>query len=189
MMRESLLQKMRQGIDAGLAFPDAAQAAGIPYELVVGALTYDEELRGWFRECKGRTSLIRDEDAHVLPDSKSPRQLKRDTLNIAMGAGLGHRFAEVISNLRPVDEHGNIDLVHTKIALEIGKLCFALFPKEVEQTSVDEASDEPPSESKLMQQLIELRDRKRLQLEEKERAKAARESGGQTLIGHDDVAV
>ena len=185
MMRESLLKKMKKGIDAGLAFPDAAKAAGIPYELVVSALSHDTELRGWFKISAGRKSLIRSQDAHTLPTVRSTMEIKKELTNLIFSSGLGERFAETAAHLQVIDPHtGEFNKEHLAIMFALGKLGFSLLPKENEiaQTEV-EAKVEKRSEQDIMQELITMRE-ERLRLEAgDQRAIQARGTGGRSLEG------
>jgi len=186
-IRESLLKKMRQGIDAGLAFPDAAKAAGIPYTLVLAQLGHNDDLRSWFRECAGRKSMIRAEDANLLPETKHPIQLKHDLVNKLFSAGLGDRFAEAAAHIRVIDpETGSFDKEGMQVLGFFGKFVLNhLLPKETENRH-EEKAPEPlreMSDEELMQELVSRREQ-RLQLQaQADEAKKVRESGGQRLKG------
>jgi len=187
-IRESLLKKFKKGIDAGLAFPDAAQAAGIPYEFVVSALGHDDDIRKWFKMCVGRKSLIRAEDAFLLPETKTTLQLKTETVNLAMAAGLGHRFAEAIAHIRPIDEDGEFNREHMNVLIGMGKLVFGMMPNESHNANREVIEDRnaiPRDEKSVMQELVMLRE-ERLKKEAAEKsAIEARMTGGRSLKGPD----
>jgi|DEB0MinimDraft_10_1074344.scaffolds.fasta_scaffold13900_2 hypothetical protein len=186
-IRETLLKQMRQGIDSGLAFADAAKAAGIPYELVLAQLPHNDDLREWYRECSGRRSLIRAEDADVLPETKNPLQLKHDLVNKLFAAGLGDRFAEAAAHIRVIDpETGEYDKEGMNVLGFFGKFVLNhLLPKETENTN-QEKPPEPVKEltdEQLMQELVKRREQ-RLQLQtQADEAKRVRQSGGARLKG------
>lgn len=187
LIRESLLKEMRKGIDAGLAFPDAAKAAGIPYELVLAQLGHNDELRAWYRECSGRKSLIRAEDAQHLPETKNPLELKHDLVRKVFSAGLADRFAEAAAHIRVIDpETGTYDKEGMQVLGFFGKFVLNhLLPKETENTNQEKAPEplKEMSDEELMQEIIARRE-KRLQLQEKARAaQEVRQSGGRSLKG------
>lgn len=185
-IRESLLRKFKKGIDAGLAFPDAAKAAGIPYEFVLAALTHDEDVRSWYRQAAGRKSLIRAEDAHLLPEVKSTIQIKRETVNLAMAAGLGHKFAEAIAHIRPVDENGEFNQEHMNVLHGFMKSFVAMLPKESDVTNKDageQGTVDELTEEQAMQKLVELREARLKREADERRAIEARSTGGRSLKG------
>ena len=186
-IRESLLKKMRQGIDSGLAFPDAAQAAGIPYELVLAQLGHDNDMRAWYRECSGRKSLIRSEDAGLLPESRSPLELKHEMVRKVFAAGLGDRFAEAAAHIRVIDpETGTYDKEGMQVLGFFGKFVLNhILPKESENTN-QEKPPEPVKEltdDELMRELLERREARLGRQSDAEEAKRVRESGGRILKG------
>ena len=188
-IRESLLKKFKKGIDAGLAFPDAAQAAGIPYEFVLAALSHDDDVRRWYRQAADRKSLIRAEDAHLLPEVKSTIQIKRETVNLAMAAGLGRKYAEAIAHIRPVDENGEFNQEHMNVLHGFMKsfvdcITIAFGLRNVtnkdagEKGTVDELTEE-----QAMQKLVELREARLKREADEKRAIEARSTGGRSLKG------
>lgn len=185
-IRESLLVKMRSGIDAGLAFPDAAEAAGIPYTLVLAALTYDDEMRAWYRECSGRKSLIREADAELLPQVKSPAELRKSMLQKAFAAGLGDKIAETIAHIEPIDpETGDFNKVHLQVLSEFSRHVLSHLPREMDQTNRDGLPEEKRqrTEQEVMQELIALREERMKRETAAQRAIEARSTGGRSLKG------
>ena len=185
-LRESLLVKMGQGVEAGLAFPDAAQAAGIPYELVLASLSYDDDMRAWYRQCSGRKSLIRAEDAQLLPTAKSSMEHKKDTLDLVFAAGLGRKLAEAVAHIEVIDpETGDFNKEHMNVLFAFNKNFMGLLPKESEGIHRDAPPDEAPprTEEIVARELLELRE-KRLAGEAAEKtALETRRTGGRSLTG------
>lgn len=185
MIRESLMKKWIAAHKTGLAFPDSAQAAGIPYEYALAALSHDDDVRKMYREAQGRKSLIRAEDADLIPDTKSTMEIKRDIVNLAMAGGIGNKFAETIAHLKPIDEGGNLNHEHVNVLNAFMKHITSMLPKESENKNQDQEPEEKEqlSEAQAMKLLMEAREARLKKEAAEEKAIEARASGGRSLKG------
>lgn len=165
LIRESLLDKMRKGIDQGLAFVDAAEAAGIPYELVLHRLSHDDEMREWYQEAAGRQSIIRDPEAKILPSDTTPLRVKREFVRKLYAAGLFDKIAELAAHADVTTADGRQILgFYMKYVLK------EVLPKET-ASQVEISKPAEISQLSTQELLRELNDRreKRLGLEDKRR--------------------
>lgn len=179
MIRESLLAKVRQGIESGLAFADAAEGAGVPYELMLAQISHDEEIRKWFLECRGRKSLMKGSDYDILPEARKPIDIKREIIHKLHCAGLVDTIAETAAFIQPVKEDGTIDDNHFRYMKQYMDFMAKVTPSENHNVNKEVASDfSKHSDEDLARILIE-RKMARAELEEKERhAAEVRKSGG-----------
>ena len=74
LIREQRRHDMQKGIEQGLHFVDAADKAGIPYEVAMGAVATDEEFQGWWKLSQDRPRLC------LLYTSPSPRDRTRSRM-------------------------------------------------------------------------------------------------------------
>ena len=184
MIRETLMKKWVAAHKTGLAFPDSAQAAGIPYEYALAALSHDDDVRRMYREAQGRKSLIRAEDADLIPDTKSTLEIKREIVNLAMAGGIGNKFAETIAHLKPIDEDGQLNHDHVNVLNAFMKHISSMLPKESENKNQEkEPEQEQLSEAQAMKLLMEAREARMKREAAEEKAIEARASGGRSLKG------
>ncbi|TFH67053.1 MAG: hypothetical protein E4G90_00290 [Gemmatimonadales bacterium] len=124
-IRETMLTRMRSYIDDGLHYVDAAERAGIPFELALSRITYDEEMREWFQRSKDRPKIESHPQSDLAPDVMSPMQMKHRTLEMLWNAGLFRKTAEMVAMANPDNPQGQAVLltILTRFARDI-------FPKE-----------------------------------------------------------
>lgn len=182
MIRESLLEKMKTAFyDENMAFPDAAEAAGIPYELVLAQIKHDPELKQMFIEGQGRQSLLRSTDTDLLPETRKPIDIKRELLHKLTIAGVPNMIAEVLPFIRPVKEDGSLDHNHMQYLRWIGGDLYVknLLPSEQVTKSVKENDDVSKMSDEELALELKRRMEVREELEEKARlAQLARANGG-----------
>lgn len=185
-VREAVIEKFRKGIEVGgLSFPDAAEAAGMPFELALSQIHQDEDFQRWFQMAKGRKVLAKDESAGFMPDLKSVRQLNEEFIRTALGAGLKERLAETIAHLRPVDDEGRIDGVQFDYLERAANTLARYMPKMNENLNVNQDAKplEKLSDADLMREITARRERRMAAEQQIERARAVRASGGTILEG------
>ena len=85
LIREQRKSDMQRGIEQGLHFVDAADRAGIPYEVAMGAVATDEEFQGWWRLSSDRPRLAVRKN---MVEKQNPMQIKKDFVNKLANAGL-----------------------------------------------------------------------------------------------------
>ena len=141
LIREHRRAKMARGMDRGLHFVDAAEAAGIPYEVAMGSVSVDEEMRCWWRLSEDRPQIGKPKE---MVDRRSPLQIKRDFVNKLADAGLFDKIPEMVSKADPDTPEGK-----EVLGFMVKFLIKDILPKEVaskiehtQKAELTEMSDE-----------------------------------------------
>jgi len=103
LIRERRREVMGQKMAQGMHFVDAAESAGIPFEVAMGAVAIDEEMRGWWRLSEDRPQIGK---ARVMADRRSPLEIKRDFVNKLAAAGLFDKIPEMVEAADPSTAEG-----------------------------------------------------------------------------------
>lgn len=105
LIREARRQEMEQGIDNGLHFEDAAEKAGIPYEVALSASRSPGEFQRWYDLSRNRPRVER----KILPKKHKPKtslQIKSDFVNKLSEVGLFSKIAVMAEMADPHTEEG-----------------------------------------------------------------------------------
>ena len=168
LIREKRKSDMQRGIEQGLHFVDAADRAGIPYEVAMGAVATDEEFQGWWRLSSDRPRLAGRKN---MVEKQNPMQIKKDFVNKLANAGLFEKIPQMVEEADPSTPEGK-----EVLGFMIKYLIKDILPKEVaskvEHTQKEELHQ--LSDEELVKLLHERRDARQLALEEKDRADQAR---------------
>lgn len=168
LIREKRKSDMQRGIEQGLHFVDAADRAGIPYEVAMGAVATDEEFQGWWRLSSDRPRLAVRKN---MVEKQNPMQIKKDFVNKLANAGLFEKIPQMVEEADPSTPEGK-----EVLGFMIKYLIKDILPKEVaskvEHTQKEELHQ--LSDEELVKLLHERRDARQLALEEKDRADQAR---------------
>ena len=168
LIREKRKSDMQRGIEQGLHFVDAADRAGIPYEVAMGAVATDEEFQGWWRLSSDRPRLASRKN---MVEKQNPMQIKKDFVNKLANAGLFEKIPQMVEEADPSTSEGK-----EVLGFMIKYLIKDILPKEVaskvEHTQKEELHQ--LSDQELVKLLHERRDARQLAMEEKDRADQAR---------------
>ena len=168
LIREKRKSDMQRGIEQGLHFVDAADRAGIPYEVAMGAVATDEEFQGWWRLSSDRPRLASRKN---MVEKQNPMQIKKDFVNKLANAGLFEKIPQMVEEADPSTSEGK-----EVLGFMIKYLIKDILPKEVaskvEHTQKEELHQ--LSDEELVKLLHERRDARQLAMEEKDRADQAR---------------
>lgn len=168
LIREQRKSDMQRGIEQGLHFVDAADRAGIPYEVAMGAVATDEEFQGWWRLSSDRPRLAGRKN---MVEKQNPMQIKKDFVNKLANAGLFEKIPQMVEEADPSTPEGK-----EVLGFMIKYLIKDILPKEVaskvEHTQKEELHQ--LSDEDLVKMLHERRNARQIALEEKERADQAR---------------
>lgn len=104
LIREKRRSDMAAAIGRGLHFSDAAEKAGIPYEVAISAVNNDEEFRSWYEISKGRPRLDKKPSKKYNP--KTSLQIKSDFVNKLSEVGLFDKIAVMAEKADPETEEG-----------------------------------------------------------------------------------
>ena len=104
LIREKRRSDMEAAIGRGLHFHDAAEIAGIPYEVAISAVNNDEEFRVWYEISKGRPRLDNKPTKKYNP--KTSLQIKSDFVNKLNDVGLFDKIAVMADQADPETEEG-----------------------------------------------------------------------------------
>lgn len=154
-IKEARLTKMRALVDKGLHFVDAAEGAGIPFEIALDMKEDDPALREMFLVSKDRPRIERDPSADVLPEQMSPLEMKHEFGRLLWNSGLYRKAAEMVAVANPDDPTGR------QIIMAMLKFVSKeMFPKEVYRDGGKK--DETTSIEDMEKRLEELRERRRV---------------------------
>jgi hypothetical protein len=137
LIRERRREVMGKKMASGMHFVDAAEAAGIPYEVAMGSVAVDEEMRGWWRLSEDRPQVGKSKE---MVDRRSPLQIKRDFVNKLAEAGLFDKIPQMVEESDPSTAEGK-----EMLGFMIKFLIKDILPKEVaskiEHTQKSELTD------------------------------------------------
>ena len=139
LIRERRREVMGQKMASGMHFVDAAEAAGIPYEVAMGSVAVDEEMRGWWRLSEDRPQVSKGKSKEMV-DRRSPLQIKRDFVNKLAEAGLFDKIPQMVEEADPSTAEGK-----EMLGFMVKFLIKDILPKEVaskiEHTQKSELTD------------------------------------------------
>ena len=160
LVRELLKDRMERNIEKGMTFKDAAESAGIPYEVAIAKATTDPEFRKWL-------AAAPDEGQEkVKGGMKTGLQIKGEFMNRLAKAGLFDKIAVMADEADPSTTEGQ-----QMLGFFMRYVIKDIHPKEsaakVENVTAPEHTE--MSDEQLMMQL-EARRAKRLALQEQKEA-------------------
>ena len=100
-------REVERGIKKGLHLKDAAEAAGLPYELALAQVTSDPEFCEWLDMSEHRPQILStgDPDMRRVP-KKTSLQIKQDFVNKLNNAGLFDKITQMAEAADPNTEAG-----------------------------------------------------------------------------------
>jgi len=106
LIREHRREKMANAMSRGLHFADAAEKAGIPYEVAMSAANHDPEFMDWYDQSRseGRARISK-----RMNKKKKPRtslQIKSDFINKLCDVGLFDKIAVMAEMADPETREG-----------------------------------------------------------------------------------
>jgi len=104
LIREKRRSDMDAAIQRGLNFSDAAEQAGIPYEVAISAVYKDEEFRSWYDISKDRPRVDRKPEKKYEP--RTSLQIKSDFINKLCDVGLFDKIAVMAEQADPETDEG-----------------------------------------------------------------------------------
>ena len=160
LVRELLKDRMERNIEKGMTFKDAAESAGIPYEIAIAKATTDSEFQRWLAKAPDEGQ------EKVKGGMKTGLQIKGEFMNRLARAGLFEKIASMAEQADPTTQEGQ-----QLLGFFMRYVLKDILPKEsaakvetTTKTDLDELSD-----SQLALQL-EARRAKRIALQEKKDA-------------------
>ncbi len=105
MIREGRREEMAKAIANGLHFEDAAEKAGIPYEVALSASRKDPEFMQWYDESRSKPRI----EKNIKPKKHKPKtslQIKSDFVNKLSESGLFDKIAVMAEMADPHTEEG-----------------------------------------------------------------------------------
>jgi hypothetical protein len=165
LVRELLKDRMEKNIAKGMTFKDAAESAGIPYEVAIARATTDPEFQRWLAAAPDEGQ------ERIVGGLKTGMQIKGEFMNRLAKAGLFDKIAQMAEDADPATPEGQ-----QMLGFFMRYVVKDILPKEsaskVEQTNKVEHSD--MTDDQLLLQL-DARRAKRLALQQ--RAKEIGEGG------------
>jgi len=104
LIREQRRSDMEAAIKRGLHFSDAAEQAGVPYEVAISAINKDEEFRNWYEVSKNRPRVDKKPKRKCEP--RTSLQIKSDFINKLCDVGLFDKIAVMAEQADPETEEG-----------------------------------------------------------------------------------
>lgn len=104
LIREKRRSDMESAIEHGLHFSDAAEQAGVPYEIAISAIHKDEEFRNWYDISKDRPRLEKKPNRKYEP--RTSLQIKSDFINKLCDVGLFDKIAVMAEQADPETDEG-----------------------------------------------------------------------------------
>jgi len=104
LIREGRREEMAKAIANGLHFEDAAEKAGIPYEVALSASRKDPEFMAWYDESRSRPRIEKKPAKKYKP--KTSLQIKSDFVNKLSQVGLFDKIAVMAEEADPATEEG-----------------------------------------------------------------------------------
>jgi len=152
MLRLGIKNKMRGLIDDGSPFKEAAEEAGVPYEMALALTKTDEDFHAMWSD----SSRSSDTPARTYPSTvhRSPSEVKEDFMAMLVDAGLYEKLAQMAVLAEPGTDEGN------KVLMFFGRSILpTMLPKEhVEDRTIVELREK--SDGELKEMLSELRNRR-----------------------------
>ncbi len=105
LIREGRREEMAKAIASGLHFEDAAEKAGIPYEVALSASRKDPEFMAWYDESRSKPRI----EKKIKPKRHKPKtslQIKSDFVNKLSESGLFDKIAVMAEMADPHTEEG-----------------------------------------------------------------------------------
>lgn len=105
LIREGRREEMAKAIASGLHFEDAAEKAGIPYEVALSASRKDPEFMEWYDVSRSRPRI----EKKIRPKKHKPKtslQIKSDFVNKLSEVGLFDKIADMAEMADPNTEEG-----------------------------------------------------------------------------------
>ena len=153
LLRLGIKNKMRELVDDGSPFKEAAEEAGVPYELALALTKTDDDFYAMWSESNAQ------EDAptsRLYPSTvyRSPKEVKEDFMSMLVQAGLYEKLAQMAVLAEPGTPDGD------KVLMFFGRSILpTMLPKEnVEEHTIIELREKSDEELKGM--LRELRGRR-----------------------------
>jgi hypothetical protein len=103
LIREGRREEMAKAIASGLHFEDAAEKAGIPYEVALSASRKDPEFMAWYDESRSKPRIEKQIKRHK---PKTSLQIKSDFVNKLSQVGLFDKIADMAEMADPNTEEG-----------------------------------------------------------------------------------
>ena len=172
LVRELLKDRMEKNIAKGMTFKDAAESAGIPYEVAISRATTDSEFQRWLAAAPDKGQ------EEIKGGLKTGLQIKGEFMNRLAKVGLFDKIAQMAEDADPATPEGQ-----QMLGFFMRYVVKDILPKEsatkVEQTTKVEHSD-MPDEQLLLQ--LEARRAKRIALQQ--RAQEIELSEGGSAVGY-----
>lgn len=105
LIRENRREEMAKAIANGLHFEDAAEKAGIPYEVALSASRKDPEFMVWYDESRSKPRIVKTIN-HKKHTPKTSLQIKSDFVNKLSEVGLFDKIAVMAEMADPDTEEG-----------------------------------------------------------------------------------
>lgn len=176
LIREGRREEMAKAIASGLHFEDAAEKAGIPYEVALSASRKDPEFMTWYDESRNKPRIEKNIKRHK---PKTSLQIKSDFVNKLSQVGLFDKIADMAEMADPNTEEGK-----QVLGFFMRYIVKDILPKEtaakVEHT--EKASYDTMTDAELLEMLQDRRQQRLSYDEEKSLADGERSSHTQKYI-------
>ena len=153
MLRLGIKSKMRELINDGSPFKEAAEEAGVPFEMALALTKTDNDFHAMWSESNNQEDAT---PTRVYPSTvhRSPREVKEDFMNMLVASGLYEKLAQMAALAEPGTPEGD------KVLMFFGRSIIpTMLPKEnTEDHTVIELRAKSDEELKSM--LKELRGRR-----------------------------
>ena len=184
MVRESLKREVERGMNKGLHLKDAAEAAGLPYELALAQVTSDSDFCAWLDMSEHRAQILNTGDPTMRGvHRKSSLQIKQDFVNKLNNAGLFDKITRMAETADPETEAGQ-----QVLAFFMRTIVKDVLPREtaakVETVHTEDMTK--LSDSQLLEMLEERRAQRLALQAEVESGSMQRLKHGGRLLEHDD---
>ena len=152
MIRLGIKNKMKGLIEDGSPFKEAAEEAGVPYEMALALTKTDEDFQAMWSDSNKESTT----PARIYPSTvhRSPSDVKEDFMAMLVDAGLYEKLAQMAVLAEPGTDEGN------KVLMFFGRSILPMMlPREhVEDRTIIELRDKSDNELKSI--LKELRSRR-----------------------------
>ena len=178
LIRENRREEMAKAIGNGLHFEDAAEKAGIPYEVALSASRKDPEFMVWYDESRSKPRIVKTIN-HKKHTPKTSLQIKSDFVNKLSEVGLFDKIAVMAEMADPDTEEGK-----QVLGFFMRYIVKDILPKEtaakVEHT--EKASYDTMTDAELLEMLHNRREKRISYDEELDQAEDQRSSHTQKYI-------
>lgn len=178
LIRENRREEMAKAIAKGLHFEDAAEKAGIPYEVALSASRKDPEFMAWYDESRSKPRI----EKTITPKKHTPKtslQIKSDFVNKLSEVGLFDKIAVMAEMADPNTDEGK-----QVLGFFMRYIVKDMLPKEtaakVEHT--EKASYDTMTDAELLEMLQDRRQQRLSYDEELDQADDQRSSHTQKYI-------